>query len=79
MNNEKFDRERWIDDTIDVSDIKLKPHLQEIVDQYLEMVDNENNNALCLWQDLDMFFKNAYGDGEITFEEWKRLEDKYRA
>ena len=26
-----------------------------------------------------MFFKNAYADGEHTFEEWKRLKDKYRA
>ena len=24
------------------------------------------------------FFKNAYADGEYTFEEWKRLKDKYR-
>ncbi len=78
MKTKIFDRERWVDDNIDVSDIKLRPHLQEIVDQYVEMVNNEDENVLCLWQDLDMFFKNAFADGEITFEEWKRLEDKYR-
>ena len=79
MSDKKFNRERWIDDTIDVSDIKLKPHLQEIVDKYVEMIDNEDENVFCLWQDLDMFFKNAYADDEYTFEEWKRLKDKYRA
>lgn len=78
MSNKKFNRERWIDDSIDVSDIKLKPHLQEIVDKYVKMIDNEDENVLCIWQDLDMFFKNAYADGEYSYEEWKRLEDKYR-
>ena len=43
------------------------------------MIDNEDENVFCLWQDLDMFFKNAYADDEYTFEEWKRLKDKYRA
>ena len=56
MSNKKFNRERWTDDTIDVSDIKLKPHLQEIVDNYVEMIDNEDENVFCLWQSVDMFF-----------------------
>lgn len=74
----KFQRERWIDDSIDVSDIKLRPQLQEIVDAYIEMIKREDPNTIRLNEDLDMFFKNAYGDGQITFEEWKRLEEKYR-
>lgn len=78
MEKEKFQRERRIDDELDISDIELKPQLQEIVDMYIDMIEREDSNTIRLNEDLDMFFKNAYGAGEITFSERKKLEEKYR-
>lgn len=42
------------------------------------MIEREDSNTIRLNEDLDMFFKNAYGAGEITFSERKKLEEKYR-
>ena len=72
-----FHRDRWIDDNIDVSHIKLGIRLGGIIEEYEEMVDNENPNVSLLQKDLDTLFKNAYDNGEITYKDWKKLEYKY--
>lgn len=74
-----FERERWIDDELDVSDIHLYPALQEVVEEYINTINNENT-CRCenMNEDLEMFFKNAYADGKYSYSDWKRLEEKYR-
>ena len=73
-----FHREWWIDDNIDVLHIKLGIPLGRIIEEYEEMIDNEDFNVYLLWKDLESIFKNAYDNDEITYKDWKKLEYKYR-
>ena len=74
-----FDRNRWINDEIDVSDIHLYHALEEVVEEYINAINNQNTNRCeILNEDLEMFFKNAFADGKYSYTDWKRLEEKYR-
>ena len=72
-----FYRDRWIDDNIDVSHVKLGIRLGGIIEEYEEMIDNEDPNVSLLQKNLESIFKNAYDNGEITYSDWKKLEYKY--
>ena len=75
----KFERARWIDDELDVSDIHLYHALEEVVEEYINAINNQNTNRCeILNEDLEMFFKNAFADGKYSYTDWKRLEEKYR-
>ena len=74
-----FDRDNFIDDKIDISDIHLTKALLNLIDEYKEAIKNENKiKCEDLQWSLETYFKNAYGDGVFSYGDWKRLEAKFR-
>lgn len=70
----EFDRSRFIDDTIDISEIHLSKVLINTIAEYEEAIKNENDiRCENLQWDIEMLLKNAFNDGVFSYHDWKTL------
>lgn len=74
-----FDRNNFIDDKIDISNIRLTKALLNLIDEYNNAI-NSKNKIKCedLQRSLETNFKNSYEDGVFTYNDWKQLEAKFK-
>ncbi len=75
----EFDKDNFIDDSIDISNIRLNKVLLNLIEEYKEAI-NQEKEVKCedLQWSLETMLKNAYSDGVFNYSDWKTLEAKFK-
>lgn len=75
----EFDKNNFVDDSIDISSIKLSKVLVYLIKDYNQAI-KKKNEIKCeeLQRSLETTLKNCFSNGEFTYKDWKTLEAKFR-
>lgn len=74
-----FEKNNFIDDNIDISNIHLNIVILNVIDEYNQAIKNKNKiKCEDLQWTLETDLKNSFENGEFGYSEWKRLEAKFK-
>lgn len=74
-----FDRNNFIDDKIDISNIHLNRVVLNVIDEYRDAINNKNKiKCEDLQWTLETDLKNSFENGDFDYNDWKRLEAKFK-
>lgn len=74
-----FNKDNFIDDLIDISDIHLNKVILNVIDEYIHAINNKNKiKCEDLQWTLETDLKNSFENGEFDYSDWKRLEAKFK-
>ena len=67
-----FDRNNFIDDKIDISNIHLNRVVLNVIDEYRDAINNKNKiKCEDLQWTLETDLKNSFENGDFDYNDWK--------